>query len=88
VVSRRRHVLRGDGQTRYWHGKQDGAIRRATKNGFTTHFGSLAFAGLVMWFVNQAKNAVRRAGDAAVPRACARSTAVCAFACASVMSGP
>ena len=45
----------------YWHGKADGALGRAVHHGLVTHFGSMAFAGLVMWFVEQCKSIVRRA---------------------------
>lgn len=35
----------------YWHGRGTGNVSRAVKNAFASHFGTLAFAGLVLWFV-------------------------------------
>lgn len=47
----------------YWHGKASGALSRAAKHGFVAHFGSIAFAGLVLWFVEQCKAIVRKANS-------------------------
>jgi hypothetical protein len=49
----------------YWHGHGDedpqatGKIQRALKNGFTSHFGTMAFAALVLWFVDYLKKKVK-----------------------------
>lgn len=43
----------------YYHGKGGGDISRATKHAFCSHFGSLAFAGLSTWFVDQLRKHAR-----------------------------
>lgn len=46
----------------YYHGQQGGDIGRATKHAFCSHFGSLAFAGLATWFIEQLKRYARNTG--------------------------
>jgi hypothetical protein len=46
----------------YYHGQQGGDIGRATKHAFCSHFGSLAFAGLATWFIEQLKRSARNTG--------------------------
>lgn len=46
----------------YYHGQQGGDIGRATKHAFCSHFGSLAFAGLATWFIEQLKRSARSTG--------------------------
>eukprot|EP00039_Didymoeca_costata_P025571 m.13861 g.13861 ORF g.13861 m.13861 type:complete len:544 (+) comp4940_c0_seq1:59-1690(+) len=44
----------------YWHGKSGGNVTRAMKHVFLHHFGSMALAGLVVWFVEALKSLARR----------------------------
>eukprot|EP00041_Stephanoeca_diplocostata_P007793 m.112691 g.112691 ORF g.112691 m.112691 type:complete len:665 (-) comp17034_c0_seq1:299-2293(-) len=43
----------------YWHGKDGSSITRGIKHVFCSHFGTVAFAGLCVWFVEWLKKQAR-----------------------------
>jgi len=46
----------------YWHGKQGASTTRAVKHAFCSHFGTMAYAGLVMYFVEKLKKRAKYRG--------------------------
>lgn len=52
----------------YWHGTQGASSIRAVKHAFCSHFGTMAYAGLVMYFVERLKKQAKYRG--ANPLAC------------------
>ena len=46
----------------YWHGTKGASTTRAVKHAFCSHFGTMAFAGLVMYFVEYLKKKAKYRG--------------------------
>eukprot|EP00041_Stephanoeca_diplocostata_P012914 m.218146 g.218146 ORF g.218146 m.218146 type:complete len:675 (-) comp19141_c0_seq21:262-2286(-) len=43
----------------YWHGKEGSSILRGVSHAFCSHFGTIAFAGLCVWFIDWLKRQAR-----------------------------
>jgi hypothetical protein len=55
----------------YWHGQSNhSGVKRAVGNAFGPHFGTLVFAGLVIWFVEQLKDLARKKTTSGNPIIC------------------
>lgn len=61
----------------YWHGKEGSSITRGVKHAFCSHFGSMAFAGLCVWFIEYLKRQARTRPSH--PIACNISTFFCSY---------
>ena len=62
VLEVRNYIVADTVGSWYWHGTKGASVLRAVKHAFCSHFGTLAFAGLVMWFVEYLKKKAKYKG--------------------------